>query len=813
MGVDLDLLIVLVAALHLLCCPFTKVEESFNLQAMHDILYHRFNLSEYDHNEFPGVVPRTFVGPLFISCLTSPLFVAIEIFGLSKFVTQYAVRMVLAACVIWSFRKFRLTVQHVFGRDVAVWFVAITASQYHFMFYLSRPLPNILVLPLVFLALHCWIRRHYTAFIWLSGAAIIMFRSELAIFLGFLLLFELFYKRISPIRVMKAAVPAGIVCLAITVLIDSVFWGRLLWPEGEVFWFNTVLNKSSEWGTSPLMWYFYSTIPRGLGTSVLFIPWGAYLDVRVRRMLFPSLAFVALFSLLPHKELRFIIYVFPLLNVAAAFACHNIWISKRKSHLLILLRIAVAGHVLVNIVFSVFLLSVARVNYPGGVAIARLHQLEPKSEPVNVHIDNLAAQTGVSRFTQIYSTWRYNKSEHLEPLSAELMSFTHLLIEAKSKYSQNLKPYLQTKKSHTILDVIEGFSHIAFNYNSVRPIKIKTKPMIFILKRLETYSVNTEDAISFQEKAVQSEGTSEIKIIGLLSDSHEEYVGNEVQMEGLKEMKDNDETIENETDLKISTGSQEDEYNVDIKKSNKLENEIKNTNPVKVKDNIKKIIKQYKETAPTEENENNVELVTEYENITKNETVRQDKPDSKGTPVSNQHLTQVEKDVNTFSTKSKIKKIIEEMKTDVKNEAESIDVINKLQPSTTVSSEYSSKFIKANKSIQIEMNQEVKSNPIVTVKINDAFNKTDRPSLNSGQVSLDENNEHNEIQGSKDDIKFDSSFSEGTRLGDVSLEQSRKQSSVKIEESEENMEAQRKRDTETKKSENSSETFTKAQNN
>jgi alpha-1,6-mannosyltransferase len=492
--------------------PYTKVEESFNMQASHDILY-SLPLDAFDHVDFPGVVPRTFLGASILGRLASMPTLAFEALNVcplqTKMCGQLAVRVSLACICVGALLFFFESILARFGAKICRWSAAFCVCQFHVLFYASRTLPNTYCLALVLVAFGCLLRDRVALSLCALTVGGVVFRSEMVLFVAPVALEALLTRRISLARCVAVGVSSAIGGVALSVLVDSHYWARWLWPEGEVFYYNTVLNQSHLWGRMPWHWYATSALPRSLLGAAALLPAGALLAARSTGTLWrPVLFFVGAYSLLPHKELRFVFYVAPLLNVVAA---HGIAALERRAvplfdrvaalDWLATPAYALFGHrrqdspparrrwlarALPNALGALLLLASALAtvafamaaanNYAGGEAMRIMHERIANGgggeQPISVHICNAAAQSGVTRFTEHRSPrWRYSKEENLSDADLLARNFTVLI-------SEHLEPI--DAQRYTVAAIVSTFSHIGAHWPYFH-----TRPYLSIQRAIE----------------------------------------------------------------------------------------------------------------------------------------------------------------------------------------------------------------------------------------------------------------------------------------------------------------------------------------
>ncbi|KAI6817417.1 glycosyltransferase family 22 protein [Hortaea werneckii] len=442
------LLVLSVFNVHLIAAPYTKVEESFNIQATHDILNYGVpwtNTSavlhdKFDHVAFPGSVPRTFVGALLLAGSNMAIRAASFLNPIDSDLPgqQLMVRATLGALNSVALLSVKGAVDTAYGKTAGTWYTFFQVTQFHVMFYASRTLPNMFAFAITTYALSALIlvkavtaksarsaRRRRLALYLLTVSGII-FRSEIAILLAAETVYLIARQRPS---LTKEIIPAGVagaaIGLAITVSVDSFLWQQFpLWPELAGFYYNTILGKSIEWGTSPFHFYFLNAIPRLLlnpVTYVLCIPLALATKATQKTsqdILVPHVVFILAYSLLSHKEWRFIIYSVPAFTAVASAGASWIWTRRSKSLVYQCLAALLVISTLASAVASTGLLYISSLNYPGGHALAQFHDLtsSEKGKSISVYLDNLACQTGVTRFQQVHPHWRYDKTEDEEKL-------------------------------------------------------------------------------------------------------------------------------------------------------------------------------------------------------------------------------------------------------------------------------------------------------------------------------------------------------------------------------------------------------------
>lgn len=191
-----DLSVIFVVALYVFLCPFSKVEESFNIQAMHDLQEKGFDIKNYDHLTFPGVVPRTFLGALVVSAFSYPFYLCSRILSTNKFVAQYICRIVLGLLSCHSYITFRRSISVTFGQRTAIIFGILLSFQFHMPFYMSRTLPNTYAIFLCFHSFSYWLKGNAQVALYIIGFAATIFRCDMIILLFPMTLFMLLSREV-----------------------------------------------------------------------------------------------------------------------------------------------------------------------------------------------------------------------------------------------------------------------------------------------------------------------------------------------------------------------------------------------------------------------------------------------------------------------------------------------------------------------------------------------------------------------------------------------------------------------------------------
>ncbi|WVQ80366.1 hypothetical protein IAT38_002471 [Cryptococcus sp. DSM 104549] len=400
----------IVTAATVFLSPYTKVEETPALHAVHDLLEYgggEANLGMFDHVVYLGPVARSMVPSVILAGIVSPIVALLD-------VTDGLGLQILG-----------ITLSLIHSTTTGKAFLALSLSQFHVPYYAGRTLPNLMALPFVMHGISTILRaevqgprgtlRRKWALGLVAWTATVM-RMEIAPLAAGIAMALVWYKQLSLKQALFSGAAGGLSGLALTSTLDAHFLAPIS---------HTYPHACKDWGVMPWWYYLAALCKLGLGSVPLAIlgVWAASkhgkedewrvvglvlgLVLGCMTMLVGTLSFVGHKS---EQEWRLIVYAVPLLNVLGTLGASYLWSLSVEDTVLakhvpprlgrLLAKGAVVSLLLGNILVTGVMTAISCLNYSGGQVGEMLIAMAERNGRVGkVWFPAAALHTGATLYT------------------------------------------------------------------------------------------------------------------------------------------------------------------------------------------------------------------------------------------------------------------------------------------------------------------------------------------------------------------------------------------------------------------------------
>ncbi|EPQ03932.1 GPI mannosyltransferase 3, partial [Myotis brandtii] len=126
--------------------------------------------------------------------------------------------------------------------------------------------------------------------------------------------------------------PVGFVTLSWSLIIDRIFFGQWTLVQYNFLKFNVLQNLGTFYGSHPWHWYVSQGFPVVLGPHLPFFIHGCFLAPKRYRILLVTVLWTLLiYSMLSHKEFRFIYPVLPFCMVFCGYSLNHLKMWKKPA--------------------------------------------------------------------------------------------------------------------------------------------------------------------------------------------------------------------------------------------------------------------------------------------------------------------------------------------------------------------------------------------------------------------------------------------------------------------------------------------------